>query len=449
MKVSIPSSAEFVSVMNSAKLRLMSERIIFGCALLCLGIFITTSFNTFYWMDDFWKRYELLHSGFFQFQWDIYWSWDGRALSPVYTLRNFFLLLFDYPQSWVVSLITMSFLLGTSYFVALIFLKENWQAFSWMNKVTIVLTIAFVLVMAFRPHLSRSFYWATGSFYTIANFFCIYSTYRLIQKPTSNMNYWWFYVSISTGSNSGVLMLCFLVLAQWSGTIKLFKSKFMILFFIGIVTLCFVTFAPGNFQRANGGLVFTISSLVEGGLAIFREYSGMSKWVGIGAILLGIYLGRGLPKFDITLVLIFAICALASILAFLPMPSAASKHTAIHFQTFFLLAGTFGIAYIIRKLKDPVPVLFSNQLAIIFFLFFGYEIWTQIITGRMVYDKMMERFEIFENNRGYNGMIKVKSISIPKNNWTSTIWDMTSDPMFYSNIYVEKYFDIKEVAIGE
>ncbi len=410
---------------------------------------MATAFNSFYWMDDFWKRYELIHTGFFRFQWDIYWGWDGRGISPIYTLRNLFLLVFDYPESWAVTLISMGFLLGSAYYMSLILLRDEWTNISGVRKATCILLITFILIMVFRPHLSRSFYWATGSFYTLANFFCVFAIYRLLRKTNSKWNYWWFFVGVSTGSNSGCLLICFLVLAQLMGLIQLKSTQFWILFSLGLITLGLVTFAPGNFQRANGSLEFTFATMLDGGLAILKEYAGMSSWVGFGAVVLALYLFNDIPKIGYRMLIAMVLSAGASILPFLPMASAASKHTAIHFQTFLLLAAVLNFVLAIRFLSVKIPATITNSLTVFFLLFFAFQISTQYKTGRELFLQMQVRMDVLERNRGSKTVIKLKSLPIPDQNWTSRFWDVTNDPNYYANKYVQKYFEIAEVYIEE
>lgn len=410
-------------------------------------LFIATAFNSFYWMDDFWKRYEVLNTGFFQFQWDIYWNWDGRGLSPVYALRNLMLWLFDYPQSWAVTLITMSFLFGTSFFIVKFLIRENWTKFSILHRVITVLLVSFVLIMIFRPHLSRSFYWATGSFYTLANFSLIYLIYRLINRPESNWNLLWLFVAVSTGPNSGLVALCFLLLGQVSKLLKLKKSTFWLMLVLGLITLLLITIAPGNFGRANGRLDFSIFSLYKGGISILEEYAGMSLWVLLGAIVLTLSLRQDIKASNLKLPIILTISAFASILPFLPIPMAASKHTAIHFQTFLLIGGVLACSCLLKKIVLSVPHLVSQSIVFLFLVFFAFQIANQFKMGRLVKIQIDQRMMVLEENKNSERDVLVAPVSVPERSWTSMFWDIKENSDYFSNVYLKNYFGIKSVAL--
>ncbi|RAI85582.1 DUF6056 family protein [Algoriphagus yeomjeoni] len=410
-------------------------------------LFLATAFNSFYWMDDFWLRDEILNNGLFHVQWNFYWNWDGRAISPLYTDRLLILWIIDYPFAWLATIGSMTFLFGTAYLLLKILVLDKWNTITIFQKLIFTFLTMFVLILVFRPHLSRTIYWATGSLYSHANFFSIYLLYRLFKTPNSSWNFLWIFIAISSGPNNGIMLLAFLFLGFFLKTFKIESKYFWLYLGFGLITLALVIIAPGNFTRANGQLDFSISSMIAGGIAILKEYSGMSLWLLPGSILMALVLKPFIPKSSLYLPVLFGICAVCSILPFLPMPNAASKHTVIFFQTFLLIAGVQFWAILLDYLRVHRMQGLANTVLTVFLLFFGMEIYKQWTIGRIVKAQMDERFEILESNRGSDKELILAPIPLSDDNWTSRFSDI--DPNFESNIYFEKYFQIKKVKISE
>ena len=411
------------------------------------GLFLATAFNSFYWMDDFWLRDEILNSGLFHVQWNVYWNWDGRAISPLYTDRLLILGIIDYPFAWLATIVSMTFLFGTAYLLLKILVLDKWKTMNTFQILIFTFLTMFVLILVFRPHLSRTIYWATGSLYSHANFFTVYLVYRLLGTPNSRWNFLWIFIGISSGPNNGLMLLAFLFLGHFSNLLKIESNNFWLYLGFGLVTLILVIIAPGNFNRANGQLNFSLISMVSGGIAILKEYSGMSVWLLPGSLLISLVVYPFISKTSFFLPLLFGICAFCSILPFLPMPNAASKHTVIFFQTFLLIAGVQFWTILLDFLRVHRMQGLANIVSTVFLLFFGFEIYKQWTIGRIVKAQMNERFEILESNRGSDKELILAPIPLSDDNWTNRFSDF--DPNFESNIYLEKFFQIKKVKISE
>jgi hypothetical protein len=396
-------------------------------------------------MDDFWKRFEIMQVGLLRFQWDIYWNWDGRAISPVYLLRDLGLWMFDYQFAWASILISMFFLIGTAYFIFKILVQDHIKEISILYQWIFTLLIAFILVMVFRPHLSRSLYWVTGSYYTLANFFTVFIVYRLIRHPKSLMNLFWLFTAVSSGPNNGILILAFLILGHFSKILNLGTKFFYTLTAVGVLSLICVIISPGNFSRADGGMDFSILGMITGGISILKEYLGMSLWVLPGSLIIAIGLGSYLPKQKLTFFIVLVSCALSSILPFLPISGSASKHTALFFQTFLLIALIYGWTFLLQFIKGQFLNTVTKPVIFFFLLFFSYQIWIQLTTGAEVKKSIDQRFQILETNRGRDIDLVLDPIQIPDKNWVSRFWDI--DPKHPSNVYYERYYSIKKVTI--
>ena len=414
-------------------------------------LFLATAFNSFYWMDDFWKRFDILQVGFIQFQKDIYLNWDGRAISPVYTVRNVVLYFVDYHYSWFATLIAMGFLVATSFLFLKMLALNNWKEFSIEKKWIFTTLICCILILVFRPHLSRSLYWATGTFYIYANFFSILIMSRLLFCPESKWNWFWIFTAVSSGPNNGVMVLAFLFLGHFLKIILLTPQNFYFLFLIGISALVLVVIAPGNFTRAGGQIDFALMSMVLGGWTILKEYIGMSLWIFPGSLIIAITLASKINQDNIALPLLIccSASALCSILPFLPMPIAASKHTSIFFQTFFLLGLILFWLFLKNQFYYKIPSGSIYPLLIFTFLFFANQMIIQLITGRSIKIEIDKRFEIMEANRGSNMELCFAPIIIPSNNWVSRFWDISEDPTYSSNIHHQQYFETGKIKLKQ
>ncbi|HMO12748.1 MAG TPA: hypothetical protein PKD64_14805 [Pirellulaceae bacterium] len=431
---------------NTNKANPIFEIPLFVFALVCLAALLATVFNSFYWMDDFWKRHELINKGFFQFQWDVYWEWDGRAISPVYTFRNLFLLIFDYPNAWAVALASMSFLIGTGFILSRMLMRENWYSLPVVRRYAMTLLVSFVLILIFRPHISRSVYWATGSYYVFSNFFTVYFLYRIIGNRKSIWNLVWFLVAVSSGPNNGILILTFLVLGTGAKAIQLTKNELITYVGVGMLAMAFVLLAPGNFTRADGNLDFSISEMFIGGFKILYEYLAMSKWAFLGSFIVAVVFARYVPSTNWIWPVLFAASALSSILPFLPIASTASKHTAIFFQTFLFTALVMFWVNLVQRVNVALITRLAGPAKILFLTYFLSQLHVQYITSAHVKNQMDKRHEILEANRGTKQPVELQPIFIPSENWISRFWDLSDESNGFKDFY-SKYFEIDEIKV--
>lgn len=98
--------------------------IVFLC-LIATFLFFFSAFISVYWWDDFWKYNEHSEKGYLGTVRHFYLNWDGRAISPLFTLRNFISWNVHYSYAFIPSLLALSVLLATSYFLALLIGIDN------------------------------------------------------------------------------------------------------------------------------------------------------------------------------------------------------------------------------------------------------------------------------------------------------------------------------------
>lgn len=148
------------------------------------------------------------------------------------------------------------------------------------------------MVMAFRPHISRSLFWATGAFYMISAFFTVFTVYSLTYSPKSWWNVVWVGITCTSGPNNGLIIMAYLVSANLIGLTIIPKEVLSANILIGFIALAIVIMAPGNFARGGESFVWSINSMLIGFATILKQYLGMSLWVIVGGILIGIFWTR-------------------------------------------------------------------------------------------------------------------------------------------------------------
>ena len=417
--------------------------------LLFLGIGSTllflTAFNSFYWMDDFWKRYDVLHKGLFSFQKEIYLNWDGRAVSPLYLFRNILLALFDWKQAWVITFFGILSILFCSYFILRIVSSETWHEKSKIEKAIAILLLTLVLILVFRPHLSRSLYWGTGSYYIFANCLLFGAIWCFIAQPKSILSYFLLIASASSGPNNGMFLLVFLLLNQYFNGYSILNTHFVLAIILIFISLLLISFAPGNFSRGGNDIDLNISNIVIGGFSIFKEYILMSKWAIYGGFIIAIVLPAKIIQTNKKIWVSILASSLATITPFLFIPSAASKHTAIFFQTGILLMVLVVLSICISKyiLKSWI----KNMVGMIFSIYFIFIIIEQLQLGREVKIQMDERYSYLESFSGSKGLVVLNKINIQDRNWVSRFWDIEEDSTYFNNRYHQRYFNTGPIIL--
>ncbi|MEB2784744.1 hypothetical protein [Algoriphagus persicinus] len=179
------------------------------------------------------------------------------------------------------------------------------------------------------------------------------------------------FIVVSTGPNSGLFFLTFWIGKQVLGLAPASKKVFLTGLGVGIATLGLIVLAPGNFARSAGKLDFSLFNASKGFLSVFWEYVKMSKWAVFGSLLLAFVIPKGLVINNTKLILLVIFCSLSTILPFVVMPQAASKHTSNFFQTGLFLA----LIFIFINGKPLIPFYRSTipkQLALFSFSVFLY-----------------------------------------------------------------------------
>lgn len=431
--------------LKNPKTETLYRSIVFVSLVISSLLFFLTSFNSFYWMDDFWKRYEIINQGLFSFQKEIYFNWDGRAVSPLYTFRNILLYLFDWRQAWVITTIGVFSLFLTSYFLLRIFSENKWNKLNFYEKIIFISILSIVLVLVFRPHLSRSLYWGTGVYYMFANCLLFGTIWCFIKKPNSLLTYFLLFASATSGPNNGMFLLVFLILFQ-----NLEKSVFLDLHFsmsviLIILALSIISFAPGNFSRGGENIEISFHNVFLGGFKILKEYLLMSKWAIFGSCILAVFFPKDLLKSDFKKFLIITFASLATIIPFLVIPDAASKHTAIFFQTGLLFSCLLFFDIIIKKINIPISLKFL--LGFSFSIYSTVVFFDQIKLGSDINNKITERYLFFEAMSGNRFLIELDRIEIQEKNWVSRFWELEADTSATINRYQQKYFNTGPITL--
>jgi len=405
------------------------------------------------WADDFWFRVEVSKVGFWRNIFDLYIGWDGRALSIPYWFRNFCVITFS---SEITSMLASLAFLVTAYFYALSIVKvlDCANVKFDLDKFVLLIVAVAGLWLAMRPHLSRSLYWPTGSFYTFSNFMSAYWMISVIDSDSGSIRRNLLsLLTLSCGANLAGGLLTFYILAYWMGLLKLSKHEFITTFVFMVIGTCVCTLAPGNFGRAGSRFDFAFGSMLSGYLIVFNEYLFMSKGVLIGALALSSVIIFVFPTFEIkrkklsSWAFVNIAAALTSIIPFIVMPAAASKHTSLFFQSFFFLGLTYFFLYFYQFANSKAAKNIALITVGIFLMYFIYTGFDQYVKGRIVKKQMIERYNLLESRRGDHSDIQVKSIKMPDDFFTNRIWEISSDSSSWENIALKEYFDVGNVSL--
>lgn len=423
------------------------ESLILGISIFAFLLFLGTAFNSFYWMDDFWKKYEMNNQGFFEFQKHIYLNLDGRAISPVYSLRNYILYIFDYKEAWIVVLIGMMFLLGIGYFLVNFFLWNEWRELDAKSRLIYCVLVTMILVMVFRPHISRSLYWGTGIYYMISSCFLVGSIYYLIKYPVLWVNFLMILIVSTSGPNNGLSLFVFLLILKKYLVVRIGCFRYFAYLILSIISLMLIVLSPGTFQRSGDSFDWSVFSMVHGFFIVLKEYLGMSLWAIIGGVFLGLVFELKEIGNKLRVSLLCLILGATTVIPFSPIPIVASKHTSIFFQIYFLAGVVFFTGYILHKFNSIYLVKMKGLFIVFFLLVFSYQIFIQLYTGRVVKIQIDKRFKEVELNRGSNKLLILNPIEIPDKNWVSRFWDMEDDPNNFFNQSFQKYFNTGNIIV--
>lgn len=424
-----------------------------GLTLAVVIVLFLLSYNAYFWTDDLIDRLIMSRLGQINVPWSQYMLWDGRGFSPIVILRNIILCNATPEISAIIT--TLFFLITCSLLTKALFnhlLLIEIKGEEWL---VVAIIFAICLWMGMRPHLSRSFYWTTGSFYSNVNLL---------------VGLWLFYLS-STNKKTWIIVLLSLfltlsgvniaagVLTLYTCAILLklipfdFKQQVPVMIALLVGTVA-TTFAPGNFARASEGgkqLSFELQDLAVGYYQVLIEYLLMSKWIIIGSLLFVLSfqsLFRELKvarNKKIRWSLVFLASALATIVPFTPIPDAASKHTAIYFQTFLLLSSISFLSYFCVRFEIPQ---FIQRLTIfsitVYFLVLGLN---QYKLGRTVKAQVLARYDLLESKRGSSDLIVLDSIKLPDELYTTRSWEISTDTAAWENKALREYFGTGPVMV--
>lgn len=434
-------------------------------SILVLVVLALLCTNTFFQQDDFdflnIRPYqsENLIQAVFQFSKKMYFGIDGRSVSLIYLQRTLILPLFS---AEVNSFLTSVVLLGGAYLIVRIFYRLTEEGFE--NSVSYFFVSAIFIVMCLwmgmRPILARILYWPTSQFYTYINFFFLLWIVLFFSKRRPG----WFFLVLSfnltlSGVNIAAGVLTFFVLSHLLLPEFLrFSRKWSFLIFILLIAGAIIAvIAPGNFNRAAGlehGIDFNIVYMLRSFVVITKEYLLMSKWIFIGGILTALYFIAGSLYTSINYKLLtkafflFFLTAFSTIVPFLPLPGAASKHTAIHFQFLMFIAIVLGGFILFKRIA-----LSTYVRPVVFILLSSLFLWTglrQYQLGLPVKKEITKREQIMESHRGTNDTLYFKKIIVPETLFTNRFWDYTNEePYVWALNCMQQYYQTGPIIMLE
>lgn len=414
--------------------------------IIVIGIF-STSLNSFYWLDDFWKYNEMNQRGFWETLNWFYFNWDGRAISPIYWFRNGILRYIPYSYSYIPAFLALISLLISSIFLFKILTNHNKNLLSKYSLYFSLFIFCFLWI-SFSAHLSRSIYWATGSYYAYSNLILIIFLYLIFTYSRfSNLHLIFFFVVGTTGINTSLVMLVALIISKILGFLKVTNRQFYFTLIAICVSFMIVFIAPGNFKRGEGGFDFELGSIITNYFLIWKEGLLMSKWLLLTAFLFSFFKFKiDNEREFIKYFILFLILACVYLAPFSFFGSGAPKHTFIMFQTFLWIAFYFLFRFIFTKYFNFNAPLFKS-LIFLFLLFLTYTVYNQTYLGIQVKDKISLRYKFLENNRGNNLTVFLDPIEVQENNITNRFWDIDQFPIGSADRYLQEYFEITKISL--
>jgi len=431
---------------NILETNLTTDKTLSALAVVGVMIIFLTAFNSFYWLDDFWKNNEINQSGFWKtINW-FYWNWDGRAISPIYWGRNFLLWIIPYNYSFLNSILALLTLFYSSILIFKIISNHKENLFSKFSLKYTSILFCFLWI-SFSAHMSRSIYWSTGSFYVYSSFGLILFIYLLEFKNELNVYHLIliFFFGL-TGINVSILMILFCLYSFYFSKFGLSNKLYLIVLVILFLSFFLVFVAPGNFKRGDGGFEFEIYKVLHNYLNIWIEFILMFKWGIITSFLFALIYSK---KYNSSLINSFVFLALGGIyiLPFSFMDYGAPKHTAITFHILLWMSLFFIFNYFICKFQFLIKYN-SKFITIVFFIYFNIHFIDQFFLGRDIKTLVEMRYSILGKFTGTDKIIYLDPILIQERNHTNRFWDMTDDPNDSFNRYLREYFVINKIVIN-
>jgi len=412
-----------------------------GLLLLLASIIVTV-----YWLDDFWMLIELADKGIWGTVKFFYFNWDGRAFSPIFTIRNMIIWLVPYQKAYLASIPSL-LSLGLTALVLFKFFCEDSSRLKKSDKVIWTSLIAFGLWMGFASHMSTTVYWVTGSYYVYVNLVSVLSIYFLIKRPSSLLLNSILLIILGLSGVNLILMAGFFLIVNLKLKLSnITKFNFNVYIAIFIITLTIVIAAPGNFERANGRFDFSLSSLLTNYFHIIGGFLFLSRWILFLPIFLAFFIKQKSENSGKMSFLFFGI-SFVYLIPFAALEDSASIRTAITFQTMLFLGIFFLFSYFFRFIEIQFSKSFFNLGVLLIFGYFHWVIIRQIVFGVEVQKQLKERYEYLQTISGTNKRIYLKNLQIDERNYINNIFDLSTDPEYEFNRYTAKYFSVGEVVV--
>jgi hypothetical protein len=259
------------------------------------------------------------------------------------------------------------------------------------------------------------------------------------------------------GVNLGAGLIFFLIAGYYSGVLRMTAKQFYLIVAFCFLGLVISGLAPGNFIRASktAGIHFSPQLILLGFLTVLRDYIDMSK----GIIIAGVACASAIltlklndPKSIQTSVrwsVVLFIAAIATISPFVIVPSAASRHTAIHFQTFLLPAVTFLFYAFMLKFKIQnrfrwAPLMVVNSF-LLFFILIGID---QYHKGTDVKRQVELRYkELALLTKEPKRAVIFSKIEMPDYFFASPFAQFSSDSLDQQNRCLQNYFKTGGIVV--
>jgi hypothetical protein len=411
-----------------------------------LLLFFSSSIVAVYWLDDFWKYNEVAEKGILETIRFFYLNWDGRALSPFFTLRNLIIWFVPYQKAYLSILPSLATLAFTALFIFKLFSLDSDQI-EKPEKFTLVSLLTFGLWMGFAAHMTTTLYWATGTYYVYVNFLSVFTIYTLIRRPKVTMQNAFLLIALSlSGVNFALMLIFFLLTNQKLQLVSIQRPQFWIYLTVLLISFFIVVAAPGNYVRAAGKIDFSVLSVVQNYSTVLGDFLVRSRWIlGLPAFFAFLLPSKSLDTGK--LAFIFLVLALIYLIPFAAFPGSASIRTAISFQTMLFIGLYFFFAYLLSRLNARIPRPILQAVTCLIFAYFHWVIGRQVVLGLEVKKQVDYRYAYLEIQRGGNQRIYLDKLEVDGSNYINTVFDLSADQDYPLNRSTAKFFSVKELAV--
>lgn len=439
--------------MLSVKKIISSSTLLTALGITALFGILANSYVTFFWVDDFSMAYTLKNKGVLEFIWHQYINWDGRFLTLTGLIQAS---LFKLGDSFYSTLFWSTCYITAFFFVVKMQIK--------LNKLLATAIISSSFLIIFYAHLFETLYWATGGVYSMA---LMIGSIWLWYNSEQTRKLWLIallsFIAGSTTQNLSTSLITIVLLDTIENYFKTHKINIENVIALGslIAGTIFISFAPGNLNRANlldpewniGAMINLLSN-------IYYTAFMQSEQIFIIAPVIALILHSNVKNQPNRLYLSFKylIAAVASLAPFIILPAHLSISARINiFFQFFLFLSILNLSWLIIDWGREKPFfLFIEKLKKVkFHIFVAILLLANILitlnfkNGLIAKSAFKERETYIMTSQQDHVIVEPISRSRNLTTFMHFFQDITIDSTNWANEFTATYYNIKSIRIIE